>query len=167
MATFDLTDIPPRVAGAAHIKVTFQVDADGLLSVSAEEESSGARASVEVKPSYGLTDAEIEGMLKDSFAHAEDDMHIRQLAEQQVEADRVVEALRSALDKDGDLLTKDEIAKIEQAKSVLLKARQSDDGESIMQAIKDLESESEEFIARRMNSSVQKVMKGHKVEEFE
>ncbi len=167
LATFDLTDIPPRVAGAAHIKVTFQVDADGLLSVSAEEESSGARASVEVKPSYGLTDAEIEGMLKDSFAHAEDDMHIRQLAEQQVEADRVVEALRSALDKDGDLLTKDEIAKIEQAKSVLLKARQSDDGESIMQAIKDLESESEEFIARRMNSSVQKVMKGHKVEEFE
>jgi molecular chaperone HscA len=167
LATFDLTNIPPRVAGAAHIKVTFQVDADGLLSVSAEEESSGARASVEVKPSYGLTDAEIEGMLKDSFAHAEDDMQIRQLAEQEVEADRVLEALRSALAKDGDLLTEDEIAKIEQAKSVLLKARHSGDGESIMQAIKDLENESEEFIARRMNSSVQKVMKGHRVEEFE
>ncbi len=168
LARFDLTDIPARVAGAAHIKVTFQVDADGLLSVSAEEESSGAHASVEVKPSYGLTDAEIENMLKDSFAHAEDDMHVRQLAEQQVEADRVLEALRSALAKDGDLLTKQEIAKIEQAKSVLLKARQnSDDGESIMQAIKDLENESEEFIARRMNSSVQKVMKGHRVEEFD
>ena len=167
LATFDLTGIPPRVAGAAHIKVTFQVDADGLLSVSAEEESSGARASVEVKPSYGLTDAEIEGMLKDSFAHAEDDMNVRQLAEQQVEADRVIEALRSALDKDGDLLTSAETAKIEQAKNVLVNARQGNDGEEIMQAIKDLENESEEFIARRMNSSVQKVMKGHRVEEFD
>ncbi len=167
LATFDLTGIPPMVAGAAHIKVTFQVDADGLLSVSAEEESSGARASVEVKPSYGLTDTEIENMLKESIAHAKDDMHIRQLAEQQVEADRVLEALRSALAKDGELLTQDELAKIEQAKSILLKARQGDDGENIMQAIKDLENESEEFIARRMNRSVQQVMKGHKVEEFE
>lgn len=171
LATFDLTDIPPMVAGAAHIKVTFQVDADGLLSVSAEEERSGARASIEVKPSYGLSDTEIETMLTDSFAHAEDDMHIRQLAEQQVEADRVLEALRSALAKDGELLTKDELAKIEQAKSLLLKARHSsaegDDGEQIMKAIKDLENESEEFIARRMNRSVQQVMKGHRVEEFD
>jgi molecular chaperone HscA len=167
LATFDLTGIPPMVAGAAHIKVTFQVDADGLLSVSAEEESSGMRASVEVKPSYGLTDIEIETMLKDSFAYAKVDMQIRQLAEQQVEADRVLEALRSALVKDGELLTADELAKIEQAKSILLKARGGDDGELIMQAIKDLEDESEEFIARRMNRSVQQVMKGHRVEEFE
>ena len=167
LATFDLTGIPPMVAGAAHIRVTFQVDADGLLSVSAEEESSGARASVEVKPSYGLTDKEIESMLKESFAHAKDDMQTRQLAEQQVEADRVLEALRSALHKDGELLTQVELAKIEQAKSILLKARQGDDSEIIMQAIKDLENESEEFIARRMNRSVQKVMKGHRVEEFE
>lgn len=167
LATFDLTGIPPMLAGAAHIKVTFQVDADGLLSVSAEEESSGARASVEVKPSYGLTDTEIESMLNESFVHAKDDMHIRQLAEQQVEADRVLEALRSALAKDGELLTEDELAKIEQAKSILLKARQGDDGEVIMQSIKDLENESEEFIARRMNRSVQQVMKGHRVEEFE
>lgn len=167
LATFDLTGIPPRVAGAAHIKVTFQVDADGLLSVSAEEESSGARASVEVKPSYGLSDTEIEGMLNDSFAHAEEDMNMRQLAEQQVEADRVIEALRSALDKDGNLLTSEELTKIEQAKSVLLRARESSDGDQIMQAIKELENESEEFIARRMNSSVQKVMKGHRVEEFD
>ncbi len=167
LATFDLTGIPPMVAGAAHIRVTFQVDADGLLSVSAEEESSGARASVEVKPSYGLTDKEIESMLKESFAHAKDDMQTRQLAEQQVEADRVLEALRSALHKDGELLTQVELAKIEQAKSILLKARQGDDSEIIMQAIKDLENESEEFIARRMNRSVQQVMKGHRVEEFE
>ena len=167
LATFDLTGIPPMVAGAAHIRVTFQVDADGLLSVSAEEESSGARASVEVKPSYGLTDKEIESMLKESFAHAKDDMQTRKLAEQQVEADRVLEALRSALHKDGELLTQVELAKIEQAKSILLKARQGDDSEIIMQAIKDLENESEEFIARRMNRSVQQVMKGHRVEEFE
>lgn len=167
LATFDLTGIPPMVAGAAHIKVTFQVDADGLLSVSAEEESSAVRASVEVKPSYGLTDNEIETMLKDSFAHAENDMYVRQLTEQQVEADRVLEALRAALEKDGGLLSKKELAKIEQSKSLLLKARQSNDGEVIMQAIKDLESESEEFVARRMNRSVQQVMKGHKVEEFE
>ena len=167
LATFDLTGIPPMVAGAAHIQVTFQVDADGLLSVNAEELSSGVRASVEVKPSYGLSDTEIETMLKASFEHAEEDMQTRMLAEQQVEADRVLEALRSALAKDGSLLTKDEFAKIEQAKSILLQARQSDDEDKIKQAIIALESESEEFIARRMNRSVQQVMKGHKLEEFE
>ncbi len=167
LATFDLTGIPAMVAGAAHILVTFQVDADGLLSVSAEEQSSGTRASVEVKPSYGLSDSEIESMLKDSFSNAQQDMHLRMLAEQQVEADRVLEALRSALVKDGELLSADELAKIEQAKSMLLNARQGDDDEKIKQAIKNLENESEEFIARRMNRSVQQVMKGHKVEEFE
>ena len=167
LATFDLTGIPPMVAGAAHIKVTFQVDADGLLSVSAEEESSGVHASVEVKPSYGLTDAEIETMLKASIEHAEDDMHMRHLAEQQVEADRVLEALRSAIEKDSELLTADELAKIEQSKSILLNVRNGDDADLIKQAIKDLEEESEEFIARRMNRSVQQVMKGHRPEEFE
>ncbi len=167
LATFDLTGIPAMVAGAAHILVTFQVDADGLLSVSAEEQNSGVRASVEVKPSYGLSDSEIETMLKASFEYAEEDVQTRALIEQQVEADRVLEALRSALAKDGSLLTKKEAAKIEQAKSILLSARQGGDGEIIKQAIKNLENESEEFIARRMNRSVQQVMKGHKVEEFE
>ncbi len=168
LATFDLTNIPPMVAGAAHIKVTFQVDADGLLSVSAEEKSSGVSASVEVKPSYGLTDTEIETMLKDSFHHAADDMHVRQLVEQQVDADRVLEALRSALAKDGDeLLSAEEQEKIEQAKIKLVLARQGNDGELIEQAIKVLEQESEEFIARRMNRSVQQVMQGHRIEEFE
>ena len=167
LAKFNLTNIPPMVAGAAHIKVVFQVDADGLLSVTAEEESSGVKASIEVKPTYGLTDGEIENMLKDSFANAEDDMHIRQLAEQQVEADRVLEALRSALEKDGDLLTEEERANIERAKSILLKTRQGDDGDAIKQAITDLESISEDFIAQRMNRSVQQVMQGHKIEEFE
>lgn len=168
LATFDLTNIPPMVAGAAHIKVTYQVDADGLLSVSAEENTSGVHASVEVKPSYGLTDIEIANMLKDSIEHAEDDMHVRQLAEQQVEADRVLEALRSALDKDGnELLSEQEREKIIQAKSSLEIAREGSDSELIKQSIKDLEHESESFIARRMNRSVQQVMKGHRVEEFE
>ncbi len=168
LATFDLTNIPPMVAGAARIKVTFQVDADGLLSVSAEEESSGVHASVEVKPSYGLTDTEIEKMLKDSFEHAEDDMHARQLAEQQVEASRVLEAIHAALEKDGgELLSEQERVKIEQAKNNLENAQQSSDSELIEQAIKNLEQESEVFITRRMNRSVQQMMKGHRVEEFE
>ncbi len=168
LATFDLTNIPPMVAGAARIKVTFQVDADGLLSVSAEEESSGVHASVEVKPSYGLTDTEIEKMLKDSFEHAEDDMYARQLAEQQVEASRVLEAIHAALEKDGnELLSEQERVKIEQAKNNLENAQQSSDSELIEQAIKNLEQESEVFITRRMNRSVQQMMKGHRVEEFE
>ncbi len=168
LANFNLTGIPPMVAGSARIKVTFQVDADGLLGVSAAEQSSGVHARVEVKPAYGLTDIEIEQMLKDSFEHAEDDMHARQLAEQYVEADRVLEALRAALAKDGaDLLTAEERAKVDQAASKLAIARQGNDGELIEQAIKNLEQESEVFIARRMNRSVQQVMKGHRVEEFE
>ncbi len=167
LATFDLTGIPPMVAGAAHILVTFQVDADGLLSVSAEEEASGVHASVEVKPSYGLSDSEIESMLTDSFANAEQDMHIRMLAEQQVEADRVLEALRSALEKDGEILSAEELAKVNNAKDKLVIARQTGDEDKIKTAIKNLENESEEFIARRMNRSVQQVMKGHRVEEFE
>ena len=168
LANFNLTNIPSMVAGAARIKVTFQVDADGLLSVAAEEESSGVHASVEVKPSYGLTDKEIETMLSESFEHAEEDMHARNLAEQQVEADRVVEALQSALAKDGDeLLSDQEKTRIEQAKNNLISAKQGNDSEKIKLAIKDLEGECEEFIARRMNRSVQNMMQGHRIEEFE
>lgn len=168
LANFNLTNIPSMVAGAARIKVTFQVDADGLLSVAAEEGSSGVHASVEVKPSYGLTDKEIETMLNESFEHAEEDMHARNLAEQQVEADRVVEALQSALAKDGDeLLSDQEKTRIEQAKNNLISAKQGNDSEKIKLAIKDLEGECEEFIARRMNRSVQNMMQGHRIEEFE
>ena len=167
LATFDLTNIPPMVAGAAHIKVTFQVDADGLLSVSAAEETNGVHASVEVKPAYGLTDTEIEIMLKDSLQYAEEDMQIRRLAEQQVEAERVLEALKSALHKDGQaLLSSDEREKIFQAKMNLENAKQSTDSERIKQSIRALEQESEIFIARRMNKSVNQVMRGHHVEEF-
>ena len=168
LATFDLTGIPPMVAGAAHIRVTFQVDADGLLSVSAQEKTSGVSASVEVKPSYGLTETEVEKMLRDSFEHAEDDMHAKQLAEQQVNAKRVLEALRSALEKDADeLLTSGEQEAIDQARTKLEDACEGGDSEQIKQAITDLEHASETFVQRRMNRSVQKVMRGHHLEEFE
>ena len=168
LATFDLANIPPMVAGAAHIKVTFQVDADGLLSVSAEEKSSGVLASVVVKPSYGLTDREIENILKDSFQHVEEDMRVRALIEEQVEADRVLEALQAALQKDGEqLLSNDEISTISRAKENLEHARKTDDRDAIKNAIKQLEDVSETFVARRMNKGIQQAMKGHRVEEFE
>ena len=168
LATFDLTGIPPMVAGAAHIKVTFQVDADGLLSVRAQEKTSSVSASVEVKPSYGLTDTEIETMLRDSFEHAEQDMHAKNLAERQVEARRVLEALRAALEKDGQaLLSGDERESIMRAQSELEAVSEADDPERIKQAIGSLERASETFVARRMNQSVRRVMRGHRVEEFE
>ena len=168
LATFDLTGIPPMVAGAAHIKVTFQVDADGLLGVRAQEKTSGVSASVEVKPSYGLTDTEIETMLRDSFEHAEQDMHAKNLAERQVEARRVLEALRAALEKDGQaLLSGDERESIMRAQSELEAVSEADDPERIKQAIGSLERASETFVARRMNQSVRRVMRGHRVEEFE
>ncbi len=169
LATFDLTDLPALVAGAAKIKVTFQVDADGLLSVSAMEEHTGASASIEVKPSYGLTDAEIETMLKASIDHAQEDMQLRSLREEQVEADRVVEALNSALSKDGEqLLQAHELEKITTARDNLIEIRHSAiDPEQIKQAIKQVEEVSEEYVARRMNNSVRSMMQGHKVEEFQ
>jgi molecular chaperone HscA len=169
LATFDLTNLPPLVAGAAKIKVTFQIDADGLLSVSAEEVNTGISASIEVKPSYGLTDAEIEDMLKVSMEHAQEDMVARSLREEQVEADRVVEALNSALAKDGnELLNEKELKKITSMRDVLIETRNSaDNSEEIKQAVKNVERVSEEYVARRMNNSVRSMMKGHKVEEFE
>ncbi|MCW8904268.1 Fe-S protein assembly chaperone HscA, partial [Sedimenticola sp.] len=116
LARFELRGIPPMVAGAARIRVTFSVDADGLLSVEAQEQSSGVRASVEVKPSYGLTDGEIESMLRESIDHAQEDMEARKLREQQVEAERVIEALTAALEDDGDaLLNADERSSVESA----------------------------------------------------
>ena len=169
LATFDLKGIPPLVAGAAKIKVTFQVDADGLLSVSAQEVNTGVAASIEVKPSYGLTDTEIETMLKASMDHARDDMLARSLREEQVEAERVVEALNAALAKDGDkLLTQDEMQAILQKRDALIESKnESSDPEQIKQAIKALEKQSEDYVARRMDNSVRSMMQGHKVEEFE
>ena len=169
LATFDLTGIPPLVAGAAKIKVTFQVDADGLLSVSAQEINTGVSAGIEVKPSYGLTDSEIESMLKASMDNAREDMLERSLREEQVEADRVIEALNAALAKDAHaLLSDEELAKITYKRDALIEIRNTtQQPEQIQQAIKALEAASEEYVARRMDSSVRSMMQGHKVEEFE
>jgi molecular chaperone HscA len=168
LARFALRGIPPMVAGAARIRVTFQVDADGLLNVEAREETSGVTASVDVKPSYGLTDTEIEQMLRDSMEHAADDMEARRLREQQVEADRVLESIDAALEKDGaELLSAEEMQSIMTARGQLSESRQGEDLEAIKQAIKQLEKVSEEYVARRMNRSVQSMMAGHKIEEFE
>ncbi len=168
LARFELRGIPPMVAGAARIRVTFSVDADGLLHVEAEEQSSGVKTGIEVKPSYGLTDNEIEGMLRDSIDYAQKDLEARRLREQQVEADRVIEALRSALDADGAaLLSQDELEKIEAQLARLVEISTSDDHIQIKQEIEALEKACEFYVERRMNASVTKAMSGHKVDEFE
>lgn len=167
LARFELRGFPPQVAGAARIRVTFQVDADGLLIVSAREENSGVEASVDVKPSYGLEDAEIESMLRASIEHAEDDMHARSLREQQVEADRVLEALDSALAVDGDeLLSAEEKAEIADARQVLVEVKSGTDIDKIEQTIKQLEATCENYIARRMNSNIKIAMQGHSIDEY-
>lgn len=167
LARFELRDIPPMTAGAARIRVTYQVDADGLLSVTAQEQTSGVQAHIEVKPSYGLTDSEIETMLRASMEHAQGDMQARRLREQQVEADRVVEALQAALRADGErFLDADERAAIEQAAAALEKARAGDDHRAIKAAIERLEAASSAYVERRMNANIQKAMAGHAVEEF-
>jgi molecular chaperone HscA len=168
LARFTLHGIPPMVAGAARIRVTFQVDADGLLNVTAVEERSGAQAGVEVKPSYGLTDNEIETMLRDSMSHAQEDMEARRLREQQVEADRVIEALDAALAADGEaLLDAAEREAIGLARERLVAARKDGDAEAIKDAIRAVEKASEGFVTRRMNASIRRAMAGHRVEEFQ
>ncbi|MBT2970843.1 MAG: Fe-S protein assembly chaperone HscA [gamma proteobacterium symbiont of Ctena orbiculata] len=168
LARFELRGIPPMVAGAARIRVTFAVDADGLLSVSAVEQSSGVQASIEVKPSYGLTDNEIETMLRDSIAHAGEDKRLRSLREQQVEADRVIEALEAALADDGDrLLDSTERRQVEQALDGLKSVARADDQMVIKEAIAQLESRCGFYVERRMNQSIKQAMSGHNVDEFE
>ncbi len=168
LARFELRGIPPMVAGAARIRVTFAVDADGLLSVSAREMSSGVESSIEVKPSYGLTDNEIEKMLKDSIAFAGEDKLARSLREQQVEATRTIEALEAALASDGDrLLNADERRLVEAALEELRSLAQSDDQKVIKSGIEKLEQVCGFYVERRMNQSIQQAMSGHKVDEFE
>ncbi len=167
LGRFELRGIPPMVAGAARIRVTFQVDADGLLSVSAQEQTTGVQASIQVKPSYGLTDMEIEQMLKDSLAHASEDVAARKLREQQVEADRVLEALEAALAKDGEaLLDEGERAAIGQAMESLRLARDGSDARAIERAIEELEQRTREFAARRMDASIKQALQGHAVDEL-
>jgi len=167
LGRFELRGIPPMVAGAARIRVTFQVDADGLLSVSAQEQTTGVQASIQVKPSYGLTDTEIEQMLKDSLAHASEDVAARKLREQQVEADRVLEVLEAALAKDGEaLLDEGERAAIEQAMESLRLVRDGSDARAIERAIDELEQGTREFAARRMDASIKQALQGHAVDEL-
>lgn len=166
LARFELRGIPPMVAGAARIRVTFQVDADGLLSVTAREQVSGVESAVQVKPSFGLTDAEIETMLRDSMDHAAEDVTARMLREQQVEADRIIESVESAVAADGQLLEPAERSHIEQAMVSLRQFRDEGDAQQIKQAIQALNEASTDFAARRMDAGIQTAMTGHKVDEF-
>jgi molecular chaperone HscA len=167
LAHFELHGIPPMKAGAARIQVAFQIDADGLLGVTAREKISGVQGSIEVKPSYGLSDHEIETMLRDSIIHARDDMDQRRLREQQVEADRVLEALQAALAEDGErLLEAQERAVIEEAARSLAQARQGSDHRAIRRAIERMEQASAAYVARRMNVNISKVLAGQKIDDF-
>ncbi len=166
LARFELKGIPPMVAGAARVRVSFQVDADGLLSVSAKEGTSGVEASVTVKPSYGLGDADIERMLRDSFEHANEDVHARALAEHRVEGQRLIEATRSALETDGNLLSPDEKAVIDAKMQSLQRLLPATDHRAIKQAADALNRATEEFAARRMDAGIKRALAGRKIGSF-
>lgn len=165
LARFTLRGLPPLPAGGAHIRVTFQVDADGLLSVTAMEKSTGVEASIQVKPSYGLSDAEIAGMLKDSMANAQSDVGARKLAEQQVEASRVLESLQGALASDAALLSDEESLAINNAVAELQQVMQGSDPAAIEAAIKIVDATTQDFAARRMDASIRRALAGHSVDE--
>ena len=167
LARFELRGIPPMVAGAARIRVTFQVDADGLLAVAARELTSGVESSIVVKPSYGLSDDEVANMLKDSMAHTKDDALRRALKEAQVEAQRLIEAVQSALKSDADLLSAEQFAKLEGAISRLQIAALGDDRRPITLAMDELEAETKEFAAQRMDKSIRRAFSGKSIEDLE
>ncbi|MDB1124745.1 Fe-S protein assembly chaperone HscA [Vibrio algarum] len=167
LAKFSLKGIPAMTAGAAHIRVTYQVDADGLLSVTAMEKSTGVQADIQVKPSYGLSDDEIANMLRDSMTYARDDMEARALAEQKVEADRVIEGLVAAMHTDGDaLLTDDESKELIKAIEALIELRNGDNADAIEQGIKDTDKASQEFASRRMDISIRSALSGQSVDDL-
>ncbi|MBV7299067.1 Fe-S protein assembly chaperone HscA [Enterovibrio paralichthyis] len=166
LANFTLKGIPPMTAGAAHIRVTYQVDADGLLSVTAMEKSTEVQASIQVKPSYGLSDTEIADMIKSSFSHAQEDKDARYLAEQRVEADRVIEGLLVAMQADADtLLSEQEQKDLVKAIEALIALRNGDDAAAIEQSIKDTDKASQEFASRRMDKSIREALAGHSIDE--
>ena len=167
LGKFTLRNIPAMVAGAARIKVTFQVDADGLLNVSAEEQTTGAKAKIEVKPSYGLSDSEIETMITDSMTNAKADMVARKLREQKVEVDRTLEALDAAMASDGDtLLSCDEKKSLLDARTVLVAEKESGTAEAIEAAIKAMESAAAFYVARRMDGNIRTAMAGKNINKF-
>ena len=167
LAQFTLRGIPPMKAGAAHIRVTYQVDADGLLSVTAMEKSTGVQADIQVKPSYGLSDNEIADMLRASMTHAKEDMQARALAEQKVEADRVIEGLLIALQENGEqLLSVDEYHAIEASLKTLIELRNGQDSDAIEQGIKDTDRVSQDFASRRMDVSIRAALSGQSVDDI-
>ncbi len=167
LARFDLKGIPPMVAGAARILVTYQVDADGLLSVAARESTSGAEASVTVKPSYGLSDGDVERMLRDSYQHAREDMQARALAEHRVDAERLLEATRAALEADAALLEPDERAAIDKEMAALRVELAGAEPRAIKQATESLSRATDAFAARRMDASVRRALSGRKIASLE
>ncbi len=167
LARFSLKGIPPMAAGAAHIRVTYQIDADGLLSVTAMEKSTGVQSDIQVKPSYGLSDDEVTTMLRDSMTHAKYDMEARALAEQRVEADRVIEGLITALNADGDeLLSPEENQQLLQAIESLIEVRNGNDADAIELGIKATDKASQEFASRRMDKSIRTALAGQSVNDI-
>jgi molecular chaperone HscA len=164
LARFELRGIPPMAAGAARIRVTFTVDADGLLNVSAKEQVSGVEARIDVKPSYGLTDEQIATMLKESFSTAQADMQARALVEARVDADRLLLATHSALDADGDLLNLEAREEINRAMQALDAARLGADAATIELASKALANATEAFAAMRMNRGISQALAGKNIE---
>ena len=165
LARFELRGIPPMAAGVARIRVSFQVDADGLLSVSAREAVSGVQASVVVKPSYGLADEQVAQMLREGFAHAQDDMRVRALREARVEAERLLLATQSALDADGELLASGERAAIESLMAGVREFAAGGDHDRINQAVEALAKGTEEFAAARMNRGIHRALAGRSIED--
>ena len=166
LARFELRGIPAMTAGAAHIRVTFKVDADGLLSVSAMEKSSGVESSIEVKPSFGLDDKQISQMIKDSMSNAADDMQARMLKEQQVEASRVIESVQAALFADSKLLSSDEVTVIESAIKSLAQVSQGQEIKAIENALDTLNDSTAVFAERRMDSSISQALAGQAVDKM-
>ena len=167
LARFSLKGIPPMAAGAAHIRVTYQVDADGLLSVTAMEKSTGVQAEIQVKPSYGLSDDEVANMLRDSMTYAKEDMQARALAEQRVEADRVIEGLIAAMQADGDeLLSGQEKQDLVKVIEALIELRNGEDADAIEQGIKDTDKASQDFASRRMDKSIRAALSGQSVNDI-
>ena len=167
LAKFTLKNIPPMVAGSAKIKVTFQVDTDGLLSVSAQETSTNVKASIEVKPSYGLSEVVIKNMLQASFDLAEDDKLSRSLAEAKIDAEQLIELTQKAIDEDSDLLTKKELNVIKIAIKEVITALKSSDTDKITLATKKLNTQGEPFAAKRMDRSINKALTGQSINKLE
>ncbi|WP_419524566.1 Fe-S protein assembly chaperone HscA [Duodenibacillus massiliensis] len=166
LARFELRGIPPLAAGAARIRVTFQIDADGLLSVSAREQHTGVESSITVKPSYGLSDEDIVRMLKDGASSAESDMHERELRENRVEADRLIESTDSALAQDGDLLDDAERRTIDAAEAALKKTASGTDAAAIKKALDELTRVTGDFAARRMDRSIRQALAGQSLSDI-